>query len=60
MAYEFVTAAFATSATSVLVLGSGPAGLAAAAAAAESGQMVTLVDDNFQPGGQIWRGGPVQ
>ncbi|MDL2354668.1 MAG: FAD/NAD(P)-binding oxidoreductase [Pseudomonadota bacterium] len=44
----------------MLVLGAGPAGLAAAAAASERGQLVTLVDDNPHPGGQIWRGGPGQ
>jgi D-hydroxyproline dehydrogenase subunit alpha len=41
----------------VLVVGAGPAGMAAAARAAESGLRVGLVDDNFIPGGQIWRGG---
>jgi D-hydroxyproline dehydrogenase subunit alpha len=40
----------------VLVVGSGPAGIAAATAAAESGRRVCLVDDNLAPGGQIWRG----
>jgi NADPH-dependent 2,4-dienoyl-CoA reductase/sulfur reductase-like enzyme len=40
----------------VVVVGAGPAGLAAARRAAESGAEVTLVDDNLQPGGQIWRG----
>ncbi|HUX86955.1 MAG TPA: FAD/NAD(P)-binding oxidoreductase [Chloroflexota bacterium] len=40
----------------VLVIGAGPAGLAAACVAAESGQRVGVVDDNFSPGGQIWRG----
>lgn len=40
----------------VLVVGGGPAGLAAAACAAESGQRVGLVDDNPAAGGQIWRG----
>ena len=44
----------------VLVLGAGPAGLAAAVAASAQGQTVTLVDDNPLPGGQIWRGGPAQ
>jgi D-hydroxyproline dehydrogenase subunit alpha len=39
----------------VLVVGAGPAGLAAAVAAAESGRSVGLVDDNPHPGGQIWR-----
>ena len=40
----------------VVVVGAGPAGLAAARRAAESGAEVTIVDDNLQPGGQIWRG----
>jgi NADPH-dependent 2,4-dienoyl-CoA reductase/sulfur reductase-like enzyme len=40
----------------VLVIGGGPAGLAAAACAAECGQHVGLVDDNPSLGGQIWRG----
>jgi D-hydroxyproline dehydrogenase subunit alpha len=39
----------------VAVIGAGPAGLAAAARAAESGAHVALVDDNPRPGGQIWR-----
>ncbi|NLU17908.1 MAG: NAD(P)/FAD-dependent oxidoreductase [Serratia liquefaciens] len=42
----------------VLVIGAGPAGLAAAGAAAESGQSVLVLDDNLRPGGQIWRDGP--
>src|SRR6266545_1216988 len=41
----------------VVVVGAGPAGLAAASRAAESGAEVTLIDDNCQPGGQVWRGG---
>lgn len=44
--------------TEVLVVGAGPAGLAAALAAAGSGAQVTLVDNNPAPGGQIWRDGP--
>lgn len=40
----------------VLVIGAGPAGLAAARAAASCGVQVALVDDNPAPGGQIWRG----
>lgn len=43
------------------VVGAGPAGLAAAVAAAESGASVVLVDAGPQPGGQYWRhpvGGP--
>jgi NADPH-dependent 2,4-dienoyl-CoA reductase/sulfur reductase-like enzyme len=39
----------------ILVVGSGPAGIAAAACAAENGVHVGLVDDNPHPGGQIWR-----
>ncbi len=41
----------------VLVVGAGPAGMAAAYRAAESGLRVTVVDDNPAAGGQIWRGG---
>lgn len=40
----------------VVVIGAGPAGLAAARRATESGARVALVDDNPAPGGQIWRG----
>ena len=40
----------------VLVIGAGPAGIAAACAAAESGARVGIVDDNPVAGGQIWRG----
>ncbi|MGZ4789426.1 MAG: FAD-dependent oxidoreductase [Terriglobales bacterium] len=42
----------------VLVVGGGPAGIAAAVRAAESGARVGIVDENVAPGGQIWRGGP--
>ncbi|WP_407310707.1 FAD-dependent oxidoreductase [Pseudomonas sp. nanlin1] len=42
----------------LLIVGSGPAGLAAAAAAASSGWRIVMVDDNARPGGQIWRHGP--
>lgn len=41
----------------VLVIGAGPAGIAAACAAAESDARVGIVDDNPAAGGQIWRGG---
>ena len=41
----------------VLVVGAGPAGIAAAVRAAEAGVSVALVDDNPAAGGQIWRGG---
>lgn len=40
----------------VLVVGAGPAGMAAATCAAESGLHVGIVDDNPAVGGQIWRG----
>ena len=40
----------------VLVIGAGPAGIAAACAAAESGALVAVVDNNPRAGGQIWRG----
>ena len=39
----------------VLVVGGGPAGLAAAVRAADRGARVGIVDDNFHLGGQIWR-----
>jgi NADPH-dependent 2,4-dienoyl-CoA reductase/sulfur reductase-like enzyme len=39
----------------MLVVGSGPAGIAAAVCAAEHGVRVGLIDDNPSPGGQIWR-----
>jgi NADPH-dependent 2,4-dienoyl-CoA reductase/sulfur reductase-like enzyme len=38
-----------------LVIGAGPAGLAAACRAAECGAHVAIIDDNLRPGGQIWR-----
>jgi len=41
--------------TEVLVIGAGPAGLAAAAAAAGRGAEVVVVDENPAPGGQVWR-----
>jgi NADPH-dependent 2,4-dienoyl-CoA reductase/sulfur reductase-like enzyme len=40
----------------IVVIGGGPAGIAAATRAAESGSSVLLVDDNPALGGQIWRG----
>jgi NADPH-dependent 2,4-dienoyl-CoA reductase/sulfur reductase-like enzyme len=39
----------------VLVIGGGPAGIAACVSAAKTGARVILVDDNPLPGGQIWR-----
>jgi len=41
----------------VVVIGAGPAGVAAACAAAERGKRVVLLDENPAPGGQIWRQG---
>lgn len=40
----------------VLVVGGGPAGIAAAVRGAERGAHVGIVDDNTTLGGQIWRG----
>jgi len=42
----------------VLVVGGGPAGIAAAVRATETGARVGIVDENMAPGGQIWRSGP--
>jgi thioredoxin reductase/bacterioferritin-associated ferredoxin len=39
----------------VVVIGAGPAGLAATATAAEAGLSTLLLDENSGPGGQIWR-----
>jgi NADPH-dependent 2,4-dienoyl-CoA reductase/sulfur reductase-like enzyme len=41
--------------SSILILGAGPAGLAAARAARRRGADVTLVDSSEQLGGQFWR-----
>lgn len=40
----------------VVIVGAGPAGIAAAVRAAECGAGVTVIDDNPDVGGQIWRG----
>lgn len=40
----------------VVVIGAGPAGIAAAIAASKSGCSVAVLDDNPSAGGQIWRG----
>ena len=45
-----------TRAYDVVVVGAGPAGIAATVRAAEAGARVALVDDNPDVGGQIWRG----
>jgi len=44
----------------IVVVGAGPAGIAAACAAAESGKRVAVVDDTPWLGGQIWRGQQTQ
>lgn len=42
----------------VVVVGGGPAGIAAAVSAAESGCTTLLVDEGAAPGGQVWRRDP--
>ena len=44
----------------VLIVGGGPAGIAAAVSAAQSGKRIGIVDDNPALGGQIWRGETAQ
>jgi len=39
----------------VVVIGAGPAGLAAAATVSEAGLSTLLLDENAGPGGQVWR-----
>ena len=39
----------------VVVVGAGPAGLAAGALAAEGGVRVLVLDQGHRPGGQVWR-----
>jgi NADPH-dependent 2,4-dienoyl-CoA reductase/sulfur reductase-like enzyme len=46
--------------TEVLVIGAGPAGIAAATAASENGCKVIVLDDNLAAGGQIWRQSTIQ
>lgn len=41
----------------VVVIGAGPAGIAAAAIAAEAGRSTLLIDEASAVGGQVWRGG---
>ena len=45
----------ATRHADILIVGAGPAGMAAAVRAAENGAEVMVLDDNPFPGGQIWR-----
>jgi NADPH-dependent 2,4-dienoyl-CoA reductase/sulfur reductase-like enzyme len=40
----------------IVVVGAGPAGIAAAREGAARGSRVQVLDDNPEPGGQIWRG----
>jgi len=42
----------------LIVLGAGPAGISAALAAAETGALVTLIDENHDGGGQVYRPSP--
>ncbi len=42
--------------TDLLIVGAGPAGMAAAVTARQFGLDVLLIDDQPAPGGQIWRG----
>lgn len=42
----------------VLVVGAGPAGIAAVRLLLKAGRQVIWVDNQARPGGQIWRGGP--
>lgn len=58
MSAHTTTVPLSTERCDLLIIGAGPAGMAAALAAAPSGMNVVLVDDNPAPGGQIWRDGP--
>lgn len=42
--------------TEILVIGAGPAGIAAAVSAERAGARALLVDMQAEPGGQVWRG----
>jgi len=50
-----VTATTELSQVDVAVVGAGPAGIAAASCAAESGARVVVIDESPSVGGQIWR-----
>ena len=50
-----MTAAIEVSEADIVIVGAGPAGIAAAACAAESGARVIVVDESPSVGGQIWR-----
>lgn len=50
-----------TQAFDILIVGAGPAGLAAAhGAAGRTDKRIGIIDDNPLAGGQIWRGGPAK
>ncbi len=55
MAPGAAATAAATIGADVVVVGAGPAGLAAACRAAEAGASVVLLDEASAPGGQVWR-----
>ncbi|MBN3762596.1 FAD-dependent oxidoreductase [Burkholderia sp. Ac-20365] len=42
----------------IVIVGAGPAGLAAAREAAAAGARIAVLDDNPRAGGQVWRNGP--
>ena len=42
-------------AAELVIVGAGPAGIGAALAARAAGLSVIVVDDQIEPGGQIWR-----
>lgn len=55
-----MSSAVVSAAHDALIVGAGPAGLAASYRAANAGLRVAVVDDNPNAGGQIWRGGDKQ
>jgi D-hydroxyproline dehydrogenase subunit alpha len=55
MAAGAAATAAATIRADVVVVGAGPAGLAASCRAAEAGASVVLLDEAPAPGGQVWR-----